>query len=262
MSTLTQSFQTTRIWGGYRVWQRNRDAFARAWKLEIGGLAVEPFIMLIAVGFGLGSYIQEIDGRSYAEFLAPGVLASYAMFHATFDSTYGAYLRMETHHVYDAMLFTPLEPEDIVMGEVMWGATRGAISATALLTVATMFGLIGSPAAILAIPFAYLIGLSFGAIAMLVTSTAATIGSINNFFTLFVLPMFWVSGVFFPLERLPGIVQKLAWILPLTPAAAMVRGLVSGDFSWWMVAWTAEVAAYFVVALLLASWLMRRRLIK
>ena len=262
MTTLTQRFHTTRVWGGFRVWQRNRDAFARAWKLEIGGLAVEPFIMLVAVGFGLGSYVQQIDGRSYAEFLAPGVLASYAMFHATFDTTYGSYLRMETHHVYDAMLFTPLEPVDIVMGEVMWGATRGAISATAVLIVATAFGLVGSPMAILAIPFAYLIGLSFGAIAMIVTATSPTIGSLANFFTLFILPMFWASGVFFPLERLPEIVQKLAWILPLNPAAAMVRGLVSGDLSWWMLAWTAEVAAYFVVALLLASWFMRRRLIK
>ena len=262
MSTLVESFQTTRVWGGFRVWQRNRDAFVRAWKLEIGGLAIEPFIMLIAVGFGLGSYVQQIDGRSYAEFLAPGVLASYAMFHATFDSTYGSYLRMETHHVYDAMLYTPLEPADIVMGEVMWGATRGAISAMAVLSVATIFGLVGSPMAILAIPFAYLIGLAFGSIAMVVTSTANTIGSINNFFTLFILPMFWASGVFFPLDRLPDIVQKLAWILPLTPAAAMVRGLVSGDLSWWMLAWTAEVAAYFIAALLLASWFMRRRLIK
>ena len=110
MSTIALPLRSTVLWGGFRVWQRNRDAFIRAWKVEIGGIAVEPFIMLVTIGFGLGAYIQDIDGQSYAEFLAPGVIAGYAMFHASFDSTYGAYLRMETHNIYEAVLFTPWAP--------------------------------------------------------------------------------------------------------------------------------------------------------
>ena len=128
MTTLGQRIQNTSLWGGYRVWQRNRDAFFRAWKVEVGGIAIEPFVFLIAIGFGLGSYIQDVDGFTYAEFLTPGAIAEYAMFHATFDSTYGSYLRMETHHVYEAVLFTPLGPADIVWGEVLWAATRGLLS--------------------------------------------------------------------------------------------------------------------------------------
>lgn len=250
------------LWGGIRVWQRNRDAFLRSWRVEVGGIAVEPFIMLIALGFGLGSYIQDVDGMTYASFLAPGVVASYAMWHATFDSTYGAYLRMETHHVYEAVLFTPLGPEDIVMGEVLWSATRGALSAAFVLLVAVLFGLVDSPLAILALPAAYLIGLMFASIAMVMTATATTIGAMNNFYTLFILPMFWVGGVFFPLDRLPEAVQAASWALPLTPAVALARGLMSGELSWWMLAWTAELMAFGLVFLFVASYFMRRRLIK
>ena len=182
------------------MWQRNRDAFRRAWHLELGGIAVEPFVLLIGVGFGLGAYISNLgEGISYPHFLAPGVIAAYAMFHATFDATYGAYIRMETHHIYESILFTPLGPEDIVMGEVLWSATRALMSAIAVLFVAAVFGLVGSPWAILALPAAYLIGMTFAAIAMMMTATATTIGAMNNFLTLFILPMFWVSGVFFPL---------------------------------------------------------------
>ena len=262
MISITRSVQNTIIWGGFRVWQRNRDAFFRSWRVEVGGIFVEPFILLVALGFGLGSYIQDFGDLSYAEFLAPGIIASYAMFHATFDSTFGAYLRMETHHIYEAVLFTPLGPEDIVVGEVMWSATRAVLSAVAVLVVATIFGLVSSPMAVLAIPSAYLIGVSIASIAMIMTATANTIGAMNNFFTLFILPMFWISGVFFPLERLPEWAQTIAWVLPLTPSAALVRGLVTGDLSWTMLAWVLELMAYTVVALFLASYFMRRRLIK
>ncbi len=262
-SPMTEFIYRTPLWGGYRVWQRNWDAFRRAWHLESGGIVIEPFIMLVAVGFGLGAYISNIgEGVSYPHFLAPGVIAAYAMFHATFDNTYSAYMRMETHHIYESILYTPLGPTDIVIGEVMWGATRALMSGASVLVVAVIFGLIDSPWAILALPVSYLIGLTFGALAMVMTATATTIGAMNNFFTLFILPMFWVSGVFFPLDRLPEIVQRLAWFLPLTPASALVRGLVSGDMSIWMLAWTAELFVFMAVGLWLASYFMRRRLIK
>ncbi len=259
---VVQAVQRSVWWGGFRVWQRNRDAFLRSWKVEIGGIAVEPFIMLVAIGFGLGAFIQDVGDRPYAEFLAPGLIASYAMFHATFDSTYGAYLRMSTHNIYEAVLFTPLQPEDIVAGEVMWSATRAAVSGTAVLIVAVSFGLITSPFAILAIPAAYLIGFSVAAIAMILTATATTIGAMNNFFTLFVMPMFYVSGVFFPLDRLPEWVQNASWVLPLTPAAALVRGLAQGDLTWWMTVWTLELLAIALIAHRIAAMLMRRRLVK
>ena len=259
---LVSGLQDTLLWRGFRVWQRNRDAFRRAWRVELGGIAIEPFVMLVAVGFGLGVYIREIDGVGYAQFLAPGVVASYAMFHATFDNTYGAYLRMDTHHIYDAMLFTPLSPQDIVAGEVMWGATRGALSALAVLVAASAFGLITSPWAVLVVPAAYLIGLMFASIAMILTATATTIGAMNNFFTLFLLPMFYVSGVFFPLHQLPGPVQGASWALPLTPAVALTRSLATGEPSWWSLAWAGELLAFALVAFCLAALLMRRRLIK
>jgi lipooligosaccharide transport system permease protein len=230
--------------------------------VEVGGIAIEPFIMLVALGFGLGSYIQDFGELSYAEFLAPGVVASYAMWHASFDSTYGAYLRMESHHIYEAILFTPLGPEDIVMGEILWSGTRGVLSSFAVLVVAAAFGLVGSPMAVLAIPAAFLVGLMFASISMVMTATATTIGAMNNFFTLFLLPLFWVGGVFFPLDRLPEAVQRASWALPLTPAVALIRGLMTGDLSWWMLAWTLELLAFGLVALWLASRLMRRRLIK
>ena len=135
-------------------------------------------------------------------------------------------------------------------------------SGAVVLAVASAFGLVNSPLAILAIPCAYLIGLTMSSMAMILTATATTIGAMNNFYTLFVLPMFYVSGVFFPLDHLPESVRALSWVLPLTPAAALTRGLVTGNTSWFMVLWALELLAFAAVSLLVASYFMRRRLVK
>lgn len=246
--------------GGLRVWSRNRVAFMRAWKVELGGVAVEPFVLLLAMGFGLGAYVGPLEGQSYARFVAPGVLAMYATFHATFDSTYGAYLRMETHHIYEAMLFTPLGPSDIVLGEVLWSATRSVLTASAVLVAASVFGLVASPLAVLALPAAFLIGMSFAALAMVLTSVATTIGAMNNFFTLFVTPLVFIGGSFFPLERLPGALQALSWALPFTPGVSLVRALMSGEPSPLLALWALELVAYSLAGLAAASYLMGRRL--
>ena len=262
MASAAATIRSSFIWRGFHVWQRNRDAVIRGWKVELGGMIIEPFIVLATLGFGLGAYVGNIGDTSYAEYLAPGLIASYAMFHATLDSTYGAYLRMDSHHVYEAMLFTPVEPSDIVFGEVMWGATRAAVSGAVVLAAATSFGLVSSPLAVLAIPCAYLVGLAVASIAMILTATASTIGAMNNFFTVFIIPMFYVSGVFFPLDHLPQSVRTLSWALPLTPAAALTRGLVHGNLSWEMLLWVAELLAVAAVAIYVAAFFMRRRLIK
>ena len=260
--TLAEAVQRSALWGGVRVWQRNRDAFQRAWKVEVGGIAVEPFVVLVALGFGLGSYVEDFGELSYAEFVAPGILASWAMWHATFDSTFGAYLRMETHNVYEAILFTPLQPKDIVLGEVLWSASRAVMTGLAVLAASLVFGLVGSPLAVLAIGGAFLTGLAFASLAMILTATATTIGTMNNFFTLVLTPMWMLSGVFFPMDRLPEGVQFGAWVLPLTPSVALIRGLMVGEPSWYMALWTLELLGFTVVSLVLASRLMHRRLIK
>ena len=256
------SLRGTALWGGVRVWQRNRDVFMRSWALDCGGLVVEPFFIVLAMGFGLGLYIDSIEGLPYGDFVAPGILAGYAMYHASFDQTFGAYLRLETHHIYDAMLSTPLGPQDIVVGEVLWGATRSLMTGGAVLCVAAVFGLVGSPLAVLALPAAWLVGVAFGCIGMTLTASVRSLGAIENYFTVILTPMFMFSGIFFPLDELPLGVRIVSWVLPLTPGVELARGLFTGQLSGWMALWALELVGYALVFYLLAARLMTRRLIR
>ena len=217
-------------WRFIRMWQRDRDVFLRLWHAEAPGFVAEPIMILLAMGLGLGAYVGLVDGQRYIEFIAPGIIASYAMFSASFECTYGSFWRMEHQRTYDAIIATPLSVEDVVAGEIFWGATRSLITGSVILVVATVFQLVSSPWALLIPLLSFLAGIMFSSIAILFTSLVPSFYSFNYFFTLFITPMFFFSGVFFPLSSFPEIVQTLSWIAPLTPVVHLTRALFWGEF--------------------------------
>ena len=247
-------------WRFIRVWQRNRDVFFKLWRSEAPGFLAEPVIVLLAMGFGLGAYVGLVDGQRYIEFIAPGIIASYAMFSASFECTYGSFVRMEFQKTYDAIITTPLNVEDVIAGEIFWGATRSFMTGTVILAIAAAFQLVHSPWAALIPILAFLQGIMFASIAIFYTSIVPAIYSFNYYFTLFMTPMFLFSGVFFPLIAFPKIVQTLSWVLPLTPAVHLTRALVNGEIQLellWALALIIVIAALFFSISLVT---MRRRL--
>ena len=217
-------------WRFIRLWQRNRDVFFQLWHSEAPGFVAEPLIVLLAMGAGLGAYVGLVDGQSYIAFIAPGIIASYTMYTASFECTYGTFVRMEYQKTYDAIIATPLNVEDVIAGEIFWGATRSTLTGTAILVLAAAFGLVHSFWALLIPVLAFLEGILFSSLAMLYTSFVPAIYTFNYYYTLFITPMFFFSGVFFPLSSFPKIIQDFSWIVPLTPVVNITRALVGGSF--------------------------------
>ena len=247
-------------WHSFRVWQRNRDVFFRLWHSEAPGFVAEPVIVLLALGMGLGAYIGLVDGQKYIEFLAPGIIASYAMFSASFECTYASFIRMEYQNTYDAILATPLNVEDIIAGEIFWGATRSLLTGSVILAIAAAFQLVHSPWALLIPVVSLLEGIMFASIALFFTSIAPAIYSFNYFFTLFITPMFFLSGVFFPLTSFPPILQTLAWIAPLTPVVHLTRALFQGEFQLNLLLALAIIIILSTIFFSISLVTMRRRL--
>jgi len=211
-----------------RVWYRDARNFSKLWKGALLPTFLDPMFYLLAMGFGLGTYLASIQGIPYKEYIAPGLIASAAMWAASFETTYNIYIKMNESRLYDAMVATPVEVPDIVAGEVAWAATRSLVYGTAFLVVITVFGLVGSWWA-LTIPFFVLIGgACFATIGMLFTAVIPKIDLYSYFFTLFVTPMFLFSGIFFPLDRLPNAIEWLAWFTPLYHLVNVVRELSTG----------------------------------
>ncbi len=211
------------------IWARNARVFSKLWKGALLPTFLDPFFYLLALGFGLGTYIAHgINGIPYKEFVAPGLIASAAMWSSAFETTYNVYFRMNELRLYDNVLSTPIEPQDLVAGDVAWSATRATVYGTVVLIVVAAVGLISSPWAILIPPFVLLGGLCISAIGYTFTSLVPKIDLYSYFFTLGITPMFLFSGIFFPFNQLPGWVEMVAWLTPLYHLVEITRGMATG----------------------------------
>jgi lipooligosaccharide transport system permease protein len=181
---------------------------------------------------------------------------------ATFEGLYSAYTRMAVQNTYLSILATPLQIGDIVAGELLWCAVKGAISALAIILVASLFSAIDWRwQVLLALPVILLTGFSFGAIALLFTALSRSYDFFMYYFTLAVTPMFLFCGVFYPLHTLPAFAQEIAAILPLTHAVALLRPLLTGQTPGQVLLHVLVLSAYAVLGYLLAAYLLRRRLL-
>ena len=256
--------------GAFRVWQRNVTIFRKYWKTIMFPNFVEPFLYLAALGLGLGAFIQPggINGQSYVQYIAPGLLASNAMFAASFESTFNTFVKLKIDRIYDAIITTPVNAEDVVAGEYLWAGTRAALYGTGFLAVLATLGwilspqdpLVSSPWAISIPPMLLLIGIMFSVMGTLFTSLIQRIDLYAYYFTLVVTPLFLFSGIFFPVEDFPAPVPQIAWFTPLYHAVNVCRELATGpspavlvDIAWILI---------FTLALALVPvQIMRRRLI-
>ena len=245
-----------------KVWRRNWDVFFKTYQVNFLPPFIEPVLYLLAIGFGLGMFVGEIDGIPYVEFIAPALLSISMMNSAFFECTYSSYVRMYYQKTFDAMIATPLSIDDVIAGELLWGATRSLIYSSVMLLVFIGFRVVSLPSSFLVIPFSFLAGLLFACIAMCFTAITPSIDALNYPSFLFITPMFLFSGTFFPLSILPGLVQLVAVaILPLTQLVIVTRSLTLADLSPllpYSLVWIGVVTGIFFV---LSTWLMRRRLI-
>ena len=216
---------TYRVW---KVWRRNFDVFTKTIKVNFLPSLLEPILYLLAFGFGLGGFIPSIQGQSYIAFIAPALVAISVMNGSFFECTFASFVRMYFQKTFDAIVATPVSVEEVVAGELLWGATRATLNTTIVLAVVAAFGLISSPLFLLVIPLAFFGGLMFASMAMCFTSVAPNIDFFNFPSFLFLTPMFFLCGTFFPLTSLPSAAQGVAMVLPLTHVVNITRGLVSG----------------------------------
>ena len=247
----------------WTVWQRDMDVYKKTFKVNFVPPLLEPILYLVALGFGLGFFIKDIEGISYTRFIAPALFSITSMYAAFFECTYGSYVRMYYQKTFDAIIATPVNIDEVVAGEILAGATKALVNGGIVLGVIVVFGLVDLRFAVVLLPLAFVAGLLFASAGMICTGIVPSIDSFNYPIFLFITPMFLFSGTFFPMSILPEGLRVLAYtLLPLTHVVRIARGLTLGAPEGNLLLsflWMLGVSA---VTFVLAINLMRRRLIQ
>jgi lipooligosaccharide transport system permease protein len=249
-------------WRLYSVWYRHMRVYTR--NIISNGFPpfVEPFIFLVGVGLGLGKYITEpMGGVRYIEFLGAGLLVTTAMFTSAFECSFGTFIRLEFEKVYDGMLAAPITVNNLIVGEMLWAGSKGLFFSFAVLCILSAFKIITLPYGLLAPLVGFLTGVMFAALSLLVTSFVKTIQHFNFYFTGFISPIFFFSGVVFPIENLPAPVRPLAEIVPLTHSVRLVRSVCTNNYRPVLLLDLLYIAIFILVVGYFAIRRLRKRLV-
>jgi ABC-type polysaccharide/polyol phosphate export permease len=215
---------------GFRYWLK---LYSRTWRGTIVISVANPLLFLLGVGVGIGHLVDtgtsaSLGGVSYSDFFAPGLLAASAMQTGFVESGGRVAQAAGWTGSYRAAATTPLEPEEIMTGHMLFMMFRLVTSSAAFLIVMEVFGVTSGWWAVATLPAAVLTGFAFAAPIAAWTVTVRTPARINAMFRFVIMPMYMFSGTFFALSELPHGVQLIASALPLAQGVELCRSLSLG----------------------------------
>lgn len=241
----------------WHIVRRNWVVYKKDLLANISPTLADPAFILVSLGIGLAPFVQEIEGMSYAQFLAPGLIATTALFTSFFECSYGFYVRLTFESVFKAMLTTPIGPREVLIGEFIWVFLKGAIMAFGVGLVLTVFGLVGN---FLALPLFALIGgllaVPCGAMGLLASAYVRNINQFQTVYSFLIAPMYFLSGVFFPFDHAHPLFQAVVQISPFYHGVRLMQ----------LTAWNRETletvllhgGALVFFTFVLGFWAMRK----
>jgi len=260
LTRVLPSFGSRRAW---HVFERNFQVYKKRWLMFVSGF-FEPLFYLLSIGIGLNHLVGTIavghEVVSYAAFVAPGMLATSAMNGAIIDSIHNPFFRLKISHSYDSLLATPLDANDVALGETWWALARAALYALSFLLCMVVLGDAPSWWVILCWPAAILVSFTFSCVGLAVCTYLRSWLDFD-IIAIVQLPLFLFSATFFPISLYPAWLGAIVAFSPIYQAAALLRGLDFGQFGWIMILRVAYLAVLALIGLRVASRRFARILI-
>lgn len=231
------------------VWSRNFYYFRKTWKTAIFWMILEPLFYLIALGYGLGAFVHGIGDLPYLEFFYSGLIMVTAMIVSFFESSYGGYSKLNHQKLYASILLSPLTPEEIALGEILWGATKGFLSALGVIFISSFWGITHSWMLFAVLPLLFIMSWIFSCLGLIATSYAKNTDMFIYTSSGLIIPLSLFSGTYFPIENYSVVIKGFIYLFPLTHGVAAARELLYYGVDNW-------IFAHIAVLLFFAFFLM------
>jgi len=220
------------IWGIWCVWRRYFYAFIKSLPYYLMTTFLEPFFYLLSFGVGVGSLVGNLTTQgvhlSYRSFIFSGIIAQTVLFQGFYEGSFGAFVRMYYQKIFQAIAITPITLSEVLWGELLWDATKAAVAAEVVALIGVLTGDFHPLCLLTLVPVCFLSSVLFSAMGLAAAGFSRSIDELSYPQYLLVFPMFLFCGVFYPIESLPALLQKVAWFFPLTSVNSIVRTLTLG----------------------------------
>jgi lipooligosaccharide transport system permease protein len=208
------------------ITKRNWTVYRKDLIANISPTVADPAFIMVSLGFGLGSYLTNVEGMPYMQFLAPGLTVATSLFTSFFESSYGFFVRMTYENVFKAMLTTPIGVSEVVVGEMLWVGLKGAVMSLCVAIVLAVFGLMANPFLIpLVAVVGFLVALPCGAMGLLATALVNNINQFQTVYSFIIAPLYFLSGIFFPISQMAAPVRIVAEFFPLIHGVRIAQSL-------------------------------------
>lgn len=247
------------------VWHRNRDVFLRLWTWLLIPNVVDVCLSMVALGLGLGAAVSGFGGTGYAAWIAPGLVVCSALFSAGFECSYGTYYRMDKQRTFDAMVATPVQIDDVVLGELFYGAFRGTVSASVIAAIFGAFGLFDSWWALLLPAICFASAFMMSTLAVTAASVSPMLETLGYWVSFGIFPMYWLSGTFYRPDDFDQPLDTLQLLSPAYHGVSLARDAAGTEGATLALSSLGHLAVLVAISIV-GTWssitMMRRRLVR
>ncbi|WP_306211974.1 ABC transporter permease [Actinoplanes sp. RD1] len=238
-------------------------AYLRVWRSSVISSFVLPLLTMLGFGVGVGAYVTGgVAGVPYLDWMVPGLIASTAVQVAIADATWPVLASFEWNKRYFAQAAAPPGVRAILDGNLLFVVVRVLMSAGAFLAIAAAFGTLHSWWALATLPVAALVGLAVATPSFAYAAAVTSDSYLSILFRVGLIPMTLFSGVFFPVESLPAVLEWIAYAFPLWHAVDLSRAATLGVApAWPALVHVTYLAAWAAGGRLLALRQFSRRLV-
>ena len=237
-------------WPIYIMWLRQIKRFFRV-KARLVSSLLMPFLFLAFLGLPM-SFIpgMEIRGMNYLDFLAPGIVGMTLLFAGTMS---GASVIWDKEFGFlKEVLVAPVNRFSIILGRSLGSMTIAIVQAFIIIAIAAAMGvkISGLSGFLLSILFMVLTCATFTGLGLIIATKLADTEGFMSIMNLVILPIFFLSGAFFPVEGMPGGIRQVMYLNPLTYGVDGLRGTLVGGaaFPLWL-----DFAILSVLSIILAG---------
>ncbi len=222
-SSFAYDFATVRV-----LMKRDLVRFFRQRSRVVGAL-VQPLIFWLVIGSGFSASfrIPGAEGVGYSQYFFPGIVLMVILFTSIFSTM----SLIEDRHggFMQAVLAAPGSRAALVVGKVLGGSSIALVQVAAILVLAPIAGFsVGSIAWVPLLACLVLTAIALTAMGFAVAWWLDSVQGYHAIMSVFLIPLWIVSGSMFPIAGGPSWLQLLMRFNPLTYAACGVRRALAG----------------------------------